>query len=90
METQTRLSRHNKFISAENIVGIFFVSSDDSFYMLCLVAEMRMRSYSLYSEDFFNYLILVIKKIIKLKNQKIKIKKHKVEIKLQSYRFFRS
>ena len=23
METQTRLSRHNKFISAENIVGIF-------------------------------------------------------------------
>ena len=34
METQTRLSRHNKFISAENIVGIFSVSSDDSFYML--------------------------------------------------------
>ena len=28
METQTRLSRHNKFISAENIVGIFSVSSD--------------------------------------------------------------
>ena len=27
METQTRLSRHNKFISAENIVGIFSVSS---------------------------------------------------------------
>ena len=26
METQTRLSRHNKFISAENIVGIFSVS----------------------------------------------------------------
>ena len=50
METQTRLSRHNKFISAENIVGIFSVSSDD-FYMLCLVAEMRMRSYSSYSED---------------------------------------
>ena len=23
METQTRLSRHNKFISAENIVGIY-------------------------------------------------------------------
>ena len=31
METQTRLSRHNKFISAENIVGIFSVSSDDFF-----------------------------------------------------------
>ena len=30
METQTRLSRHDKFISAENIVGIFSVSSDDS------------------------------------------------------------
>ncbi len=27
METQTRLSRHNKFISAENIVGIFSVSN---------------------------------------------------------------
>ena len=26
METQTRLSRHNKFILAENIVGIFSVS----------------------------------------------------------------
>ena len=32
METQTRLSRHNKFISAENIIGIFSVSSDDSFH----------------------------------------------------------
>ena len=37
METQTRLSRHNKFISAENIVGIFSVSSDDTFFMLCIV-----------------------------------------------------
>ena len=51
METQTRLSRHNKFISVENIVGIFSVSSDDSFCMLCIVPEMRMRSYSSYSED---------------------------------------
>ena len=40
METQTWLSRHNKFISAENIVGIFSVSSDDSFYMLCIVPEI--------------------------------------------------
>ena len=31
METQTRLSRHNEFISAENIVGTFSVSSDDSY-----------------------------------------------------------
>ena len=38
METHTRLSRHNKFISVENIVSIFSVSSDDSFmyiYMRC-------------------------------------------------------
>ena len=39
MEIQTRLSRHNKFILAENIIGIFSFSSDDSFYMLCPVAE---------------------------------------------------
>ena len=31
MKTQTRLSRHNKFISAENFIGIFSVSSYDSF-----------------------------------------------------------
>ena len=30
METQTRLSSHNKFISVENIIGIVSVSSDDS------------------------------------------------------------
>ena len=29
METQTRVSRHNKFVSAENIVGIFSVHSRD-------------------------------------------------------------
>ena len=32
METQTRLSRHNKFISAENIITILSVSSDDSLH----------------------------------------------------------
>ena len=32
METQTRLSRHNKFISAENIIAIFSVSSDNSLH----------------------------------------------------------
>ena len=47
METQTRLSRHSKFISAENIVGIFSVSSDDSLHALyCPRGMMRMRSYS--------------------------------------------
>ena len=69
METQTRLSRHNKFISAENIVGIFSFSSDDSFYMLCIVPEMRMRSYNSYSED-------KIRKLQKLKN-KLKIWKQR-------------
>ena len=32
METQTRLSRHNKFISAENIIAIHSVLSDDSLH----------------------------------------------------------
>ena len=32
METQTRLSRHNKFISAKNIIAILSVSSDDSLH----------------------------------------------------------
>ena len=32
MEAQTRLSRHNKFISAENIITILSVSSDDSLH----------------------------------------------------------
>ena len=34
METKTRLSRHHKFISAENIIAIFSVSSDDSLHTL--------------------------------------------------------
>ena len=40
METQTRLSRHNKFISAENIIAILSVSSDDSLH-----AEEGWRTY---------------------------------------------
>ena len=32
METQTQLSRHNKIISAENIITILSVSSYDSLY----------------------------------------------------------
>ena len=32
METQTRLSRRNKSISAENIIVILSVSSDDSLH----------------------------------------------------------
>ena len=37
METQTWLSRHNKFISAENIIAILSVSSDDSLYIYMCV-----------------------------------------------------
>ena len=36
METQTRSSRHNKFISAENIIAILSVSSDDSLHAFLL------------------------------------------------------
>ena len=37
METQTRLSRHNKFILAENIIAILSVSSDDSLHAFLLL-----------------------------------------------------
>ena len=43
METQTRLSRHNKSISAENIVGIFSASSNDSFTCSVLSRKGRER-----------------------------------------------
>ena len=36
METQIQLSRHNEFISAENIIAILFVSSDDSLHAFLL------------------------------------------------------
>ena len=32
MEIQTRLSRHNKFISVENIIAILSISSDDTLH----------------------------------------------------------
>ena len=41
METQTRLSRHNKFISAENIIAILSVSSDDSLHAYSLLCDGR-------------------------------------------------
>ena len=40
METQTWLSRHNKFISAENIT-ILSVSSDDFLHAFLEVAEQQ-------------------------------------------------
>ena len=48
METQTWLSCHYKFISAENIT-LLSVSSDDFLHALLEVAEQQMwRSYSSY------------------------------------------
>ena len=47
METQTWLSCHNKFISAENIT-ILSVSSDDFLHAFLEVAEQQMQSYSSY------------------------------------------
>ena len=41
METQTWLSRHNKFISAENIT-ILSVSSDDYLHTFLEVAEPQI------------------------------------------------
>ena len=45
METQTWLSRHNKFISAENIT-ILSVSSDDYLHAFLEVAEQQIWNYS--------------------------------------------
>ena len=45
METQTWLSGHYKFISAENIT-IHSVSSDDDLHAFLEVAEQQMWSYS--------------------------------------------
>ena len=47
METQTWLSCHYKFISAENI-NLLSVSSDDFLYALLEVAEQQIWSYSSY------------------------------------------
>ena len=47
MEIQTCLSRHYKFISAENIT-ILSVLSDDFLHAFLEVAEQQMWKYSLY------------------------------------------
>ena len=47
METQTWLSHHYKFISAENNT-LFSVSSDDFLYAFLEVAEQQMWNYSSY------------------------------------------
>ena len=51
METQTWLSCHNKFFSAENIIAILSVSSDDFIHAILVVAEQQMRNYSSYVYD---------------------------------------
>ena len=70
METQTRLSRHNKFISAENIVGIFSVSSDDSFtcsvlsqivYILCLMDVFIFLCICIYMYTYIFLLMYIFK-----------------------------
>ena len=43
METQTRLSRHNKFISAENIT-IFSISSDDYLHIYIITVLIVTKS----------------------------------------------
>ena len=58
METQTWLSRHYKFISAENIT-ILPVSSDDFLHAVLAVSEQLLWNYSSY---------------LKIKNKKIKNK----------------
>ena len=68
METQTRLSRHDKFISEENIT-ILSVSSDDYLH-ISLVAEQQMWSYSSYSDDRIKEL-KILKKDLKYKKNKI-------------------
>ena len=47
MEFQTWLSRHNKFISAENFT-ILSVSSDDILHAFLAVVEQQMCNYSSY------------------------------------------
>ena len=52
METQTRLSRYNKFISTENIITILSVSSDDSLH-----ASLLSQSHTLSTLiDLYDYL----------------------------------
>ena len=50
METPTRLSHYNTFISAENITKLS-VSSDDYLHAFLKVAEQQMWNYSSYSEN---------------------------------------
>ena len=50
METQTWLSCHNKFISAENIT-IISVLSDDFLRAKLEVAKQQIRNYSSYVND---------------------------------------
>ena len=50
METQTWLSCHYKFISAENVT-ILSVSSDDFLHAFLEVAEQQMWNYSLYLKN---------------------------------------
>ena len=60
METQTRLSRHNKFISAKNIVSIFSISSDDSF--TCSVLYIHI--YVVHSISFRTFFVQAFRIVV--------------------------
>ena len=51
METQTRLSHHNKFISVENIIAILSVSSDNSLHASLLSQSSECREACKQSSD---------------------------------------
>ena len=59
METQTRLNRHNKFISAENIIAIFSVSSDDSLHALSC-RRVYIYIYISFRPSFYIYIYIYI------------------------------
>ena len=60
METQTRLSRHNKFISAENIIAIFSVSSDDSLHALPHIFYVKNNPHLLSLDTDWIYIYIYI------------------------------
>ena len=54
METQTRFSRHNKFISVENITAILSVSSDDSLHLAHIYCNLKIYFFLECNAKYFN------------------------------------
>ena len=65
METQTRLSRYDKFISAENIIAIFSVSSYDSLHASLLSQSSEGIEYYIYKANYIYIYIYIYTRIIK-------------------------